>query len=215
MAKPKRKVPQDRRSVAADRQAEALPPLAHDDLTEEEESELLELQTRLIPTVEEGQQDGATDDDEVDPDPPLLTLRTYKPTRKPVRIIDGATGKARIYMMRLMREFAPIRRQYVENIWNQMVLIMGRVERNEEISEEEEAVVNNGYVLVLRAAFPEMSRKLIEEEMDAVQRETLVAYFFRVTGEERQRGTTPALQPTGDVLRHASNPPTGDTRANG
>lgn len=145
----------------------------------------------------------------------LLSLETYEPVRYPIKI-DGV-----IYEMRLLREFSPLRRQQIVNIWQGVKDIMDKLDRDGDLTDDEELLLDEGHSRIIRASLPDCPRDVIAR-LDATQREELVGFFFARIGEESlkrqealKRGRPPKRSTGAKRSRASSGSTTAATPATG
>lgn len=109
---------------------------------------------------------------------PILSVEAYVAPEVPVTVKD-LSGHLHVFQMRLLKDMTAVQRQRLSNIWGRVIDVLGRTERDEEITREEEAYVEDGYDRIVRACLPEMPDDL-RGQLASVTKENISNHFFAV-----------------------------------
>lgn len=107
---------------------------------------------------------------------PLLTIDLVEKVHADVKIFGKFHEMVPLY------EFSAAGRQRVINRWGKLNELLDRLDKDEDISKDEEAFIEDGYERIIRAAIPTLSRADVKR-LTAVQKENIVTFFFTMTGQ--------------------------------
>lgn len=143
---------------------------------------------------------------------PILTLDLLVPPREIVSIF-GVN-----YEMVSLDEFSQYHRQRLFNAWGRVGELLDRVNADEELTRAEQALLEESYTRVIKAAVPDISQEVIDRLL-ATQKDQLIAHFFELTGaaavealaNQADRSTGASRSPDSSGSTAPATPPPGST----
>lgn len=143
---------------------------------------------------------------------PFLTLEETLPDTVPIKVFGE------FYDMIAPQDMSPLDRHNTDQIWQRMVELQGKADRNEEYTREDKVEMEAAIGRMIRLVVPELPTR-IYNRLNWVQKEAIVEGFLawkasRMTVEEMAReieGESGASLLTGQTSSPASKPAT--TRA--
>lgn len=134
---------------------------------------------------------------------PVLTIELFEP--EPVSVsIFGA-----IYQIRPIELFSQAQQQRLRHYWLPASEVMDRIARDEEISEQDELVLEHGLEEIIKAAIPKLSDDNIKRLTPNQKQELVYAFFGALTTAEEPEEASPRQkaprQRTGAKSRRTSN----------
>lgn len=109
---------------------------------------------------------------------PILSVEQYVAPEIPLTVKDRE-GNLHVYQMHLMPEMTAIARQKIANIWGNVTRILANAENDQDVTREEEAIVEEGYKRVVRYAVPDMPDDILFG-IHSAELERISNHFFTV-----------------------------------